>query len=50
MFSYEQVMEVLNVITREQYLKILVNPEINLEELAEREPNRRRERGIVPLY
>ena len=50
MFSYEQVMEVLNVITREQYLKILVNPEINLEELAVREPNRRRERGIVPLY
>ena len=49
-FSYIQIIAFLNILTKEQLLKILVNPEINLEELAEREPNRRRERGIVPLY
>ena len=55
-FSYIQIIAFLNILTKEQLLKILVNPEINLEELAEREPDRiinhprAYHRDIIPLH
>jgi hypothetical protein len=49
-FSYIQIIAFLNILTKEQLLKILVNPEINLEELAEREPGRRINQDILPLH